>query len=356
MKTQDRKRLFLMRYAAVLAEAAGEKYDHALFEGDPGCRERTIDLLESLGYIEARCDDGNEMVVTGITPLGRAKRADLVRDLADGDDQPEPTWGKVIGVSFATIVAIALLPFCAHAQDAPPTIATDRPGQTTPPAVQSPGTVQFELAAQYAGDAVGEPATTFTTLSVPSALVRMGVVDRMEIRIATEFRSVRTEFESSDTTVSGLAGVSIGTKVGVAAEEGAMPETALLVMLGLPQLGSETFRPIAVAPSMALSMRNALSSSVNLYYNVGAAWNGSSGAGTGLYSVLLSPAFTPEFYGFVEIYGALATGVPPMHAIDAGVAYVLAPNLQLDLFGGVGITEIATDYFANVGISLRLPR
>ena len=47
---------------------------------------------------------------------------------------------------------------------------------------------------------------------------------------------------------------------------------------------------------------------------------------------------------------------PALHAADAGASLLLADNLQIDLFGGVGLTPNAPDYFVNAGLSLRLPR
>lgn len=250
----------------------------------------------------------------------------------------------------------------------PPTISTDRPGQSTPPGILSPGYIQIEAGFQFAGDKVGGDGseTTIRTLSLPGALVRIGLLESTELRVSTEYRSVTTTIPAttvgpitipeSDTTVSGLTGISIGTKVGVAQEKGAIPETALLLTLGIPEIGSESFRTVAVTPNVLLAMRNALSGSLNLYYNVGAYWDGITPTGTGFYSALLGLAVAENMSVFSEIYGSLKTGVSPLHAVDAGLAYVVASNIQLDLYGGAGITENATDYFANAGISFRLPR
>ena len=103
-------------------------------------------------------------------------------------------------------------------------------------------------------------------------------------------------------------------------------------------------------------MRNGLSSSLNLYYNIGAYWDGATPSGTGLYSLLLGASLSNSLSAFGELYGNLKTGALPLHAADAGLALVVAPNLQLDLYGGVGITTNAPDYFINAGISLRLPK
>lgn len=270
-----------------------------------------------------------------------------------------------MGVSLGGILVSAAVlvggGMCARAQitDAPPSISTDRPGQGAPPSIVAPGTVQIEMGVQMTSDATSyeQVETTVRTLSAPTALARFGLLPTMELRLSTEFRNVGTMATPGelDTTIAGVSGVGIGTKIGVTAEEGAIPETALLLTAALP-VGSEAFHVSNVAPTIIFAMRNGLSGTTSLYYNLGATWDGTNGAGYGLYNVLLSNALTTSIGVFGEVYGTLATGFRPVHAIDLGAAYLLGNNLQLDLYGGIGITDNAPDYFAAGGISVRLPR
>ena len=258
------------------------------------------------------------------------------------------------------LAAMAAMAQIASAQEGmPPAISTDRPGQSTPPSILMPGYAQIEAGAQMAGTAAGEEsgATGMKIYSIPSALVRIGLLPTMELRLGAEYRSVRTTQETSglDATVGGIASLSIGTKIGITPENGSLPETAFLLILGLPY-GDESFRPASVAPAFLLAMRSSLGGSLDLYYNLGASWDGSNGAGTGLYTLALSASLADDLSGFAELYGSLASGALPAHAADAGLAYVIAPNLQIDLYGGAGITAMAPDYFINAGVSLRLPR
>jgi hypothetical protein len=258
------------------------------------------------------------------------------------------------------MAALLGLPAPSFGQE-PAAISPDRPGQSTPPGILAPGYVQLEAGVQLTGDKTGDGNAEITTqtLSVPAGLIRIGLLKTMELRLSTEFRSVKTSFGGTaggDTTISGLAGIALGTKVGITQEEGAIPETALLLTLGLPEIGSENFRPASVAPSFLLAMRNGLSSAVNLYYNLGAYWDGATPSGTGQYGISLGVSLSNNLSAFGEIYGNLKTGALPLHATDAGLALVVDPCIQLDLSGGVGITPSAPDYFINAGVSLRLPR
>ncbi len=253
----------------------------------------------------------------------------------------------------ALLTMLGLLFGSSHAAaQTPGPISTDRPGQATPPALLSPGFTQIEAGFQYAAD--GPEERRVTTLGLPGAVIRIGMLERMELRLGGEFRSLTTAIGDANTTISGAASLSLGTKIAIAAEEGAIPETAFLLTLGLP-VGNEDFRPQSVAPTFALSTRNALSNTTNLYLNLGGSWDGLNGTGTGFYAALLGATLVGDLSGFAEVYGAFPPGASPVHAVDAGFAYAAAPNLQLDLFGGTGITDTATDFFVNAGISLRLP-
>lgn len=249
------------------------------------------------------------------------------------------------------------VPVIAQNDQALTGISTDRPGQATPPSVLQPGFAQVEIGFQLVGDKIREePATIETqTLSLPGALVRIGALSSMELRFGAEFRSVTTTNGDSDQTTSGVTSLSIGTKVSITAEDGAMPEAAIGVSFALPA-GLKDFQPASAAPTILLATRTTLSGATSLYSTLGGSWDGANGTGTAIYAALLGATLTGSLSGFAELYGSFPPGLPPVHAVDAGCAYVLAPNLQLDLYGGAAITDNAPDYFANMGISLRLPR
>jgi hypothetical protein len=261
-----------------------------------------------------------------------------------------------VSIVLPAMLLIAAIPARAQQPTTIP-ISADRPGQATPPSIMLPGCAQLEAGVQLASDKVGEGSRSVTTqtLSAPGALLRIGMLKSMELRLSTEYRSVQPD-QGPTIATSGVVGASIGTKLGVAQEEGAIPETAFLLTLGLPKIGSENFRPASVAPSFTFLMRNTLSNSASLYYNLGAFWDGTNPSGTGFYALSLGASLAGDLSGFAEVYGTMATGVRPAHAVDAGLSYIVVPNLQLDAFGGVGISPNAADYFVNAGLSVRLPR
>jgi hypothetical protein len=43
-------------------------------------------------------------------------------------------------------------------------------------------------------------------------------------------------------------------------------------------------------------------------------------------------------------------------SLDGGVTYLVRPNLQLDAYAGAGVSDVAPDWIAGIGLSVRWPR
>jgi len=250
----------------------------------------------------------------------------------------------------ALLLFVCFIPVNGQVAEEAPSFSCDRPGQAVPPAPVAPGYVQIEVGAQLASTDDGTLAQK--TLSVPSALVRVGLTDNAELRLTGELRSVRT---GSENAISGMTGAGAGLKVRITSERGLIPDLAVVATVGLP-VGSASFRPQSVAPTLVIASRSTLSGPVSLYGNIGGSWDGAQGTGTGTYAALLS--FTPsETVGlFAEAYGSFPPATRPLHAVDGGISYVVAPAIQVDIFAGTNITSLTDGFFVNLGVCLRLPR
>lgn len=261
-------------------------------------------------------------------------------------------WGAHFLLVWAA--AIGLIAPRSYAQ-APPAIAADRPGQATVPTIAIPGSVELAMGVQLAADQPTE-GVKLQTHSLPFATARIGLLKTMELRFSGEFRSLNSTVAPSisDTTVSGLASLTVGTKIGIAAEDEAIPELSLQMAIGLP-VGSGTFRPASLAPSFAFLLHSTVvPDALNLYANAGAAWDGANPEGFGTYAAALYYNITPAFSTFGEFYGAMAPQLLPTHSFDGGFAYLLNNNLQLDLFGGIGLAGNVADYSVSAGFAWRV--
>jgi Putative MetA-pathway of phenol degradation len=118
---------------------------------------------------------------------------------------------------------------------------------------------------------------------------------------------------------------------------------------------SEYYNIDNIAPSFVFVTSQQLSQSFTLITNLGGSWNGNDATSTGLYTINLSCAFTDTFGAFIENYGSVTKGTWDTR-FDTGVAWLVTPNLQLDLLGGYGSNHGLQDYFISTGFSWRMNR
>ena len=71
------------------------------------------------------------------------------------------------------------------------------------------------------------------------------------------------------------------------------------------------------------------------------------------YSVALGIGLTDKFGMFVEGFGLLPEEGDSQRQFDAGFTYLVLPNFQLDISGGIGLNEYAMDNFLGFGFTYR---
>ena len=228
-----------------------------------------------------------------------------------------------------------------------PDLVTDRPDQTESSAVVPLGFAQIETGYLYTRDS-GSSSREF-----PGTLIRIGIARRVELRFG------HAGFISSDSS-SGAGDSQIGAKVNLVGESGWRPEVAVLTGFSLPT-GQASLSSGRVDPSVLVAFSHTLSSRVSLGYNIGNSWESlkkiSARQRLLQYSLVFGVEITDKFGGFIEAFGnrAFNSSRTPANSIDAGVTYLLADNVQLDLYAGRGLSAGARDTFVGGGISFRLP-
>ncbi|WP_460893075.1 transporter [Rufibacter soli] len=230
---------------------------------------------------------------------------------------------------------------------------SDRPDRTESATVQALGTLQIESG--FSRQISRMEGQKYTEVLYPTTLVRWGVLDQLEVRLATDYLRTTIQEEKGPVTAKGLTAFSIGTKIKVTEENGLLPSIAFLAHLTVPS-GSSEFRPAHVAPDFAFSLSHTLSNRFSLGYNLGYAWDGDSPEGTGFYTLSICSALSDRWGGFAEVYGEKPEQGKWGHSTDMGLTFLLRPNLQLDASAGIGITSNAPDYFLSTGFCVRIPR
>lgn len=238
-------------------------------------------------------------------------------------------------------------------------IVTDRPDQTESSETIQPGMVQIESGwlQEDVDGATGSPASR--SKSTLGTLVRIGLFDQVELRVGWQ-GLVDTKVGQSRTNGSGDG--ELGIKWHLWAEHGRRPDAAVLVGTSVP-MGSSMLTTDAWDPAFRFAFSHQLSSSVGLAYNIGYGWEtepagngGSDRVGAAIWTIATGFRITEKLGTFVEFFGAVPTDRDSQSSVDGGFTWLVRPNFQLDLYGGVGLSSTATDSFVGFGFSWRLPR
>lgn len=227
-------------------------------------------------------------------------------------------------------------------------IVTDRPDQTESSSTVDKGSLQIET-----GILLGFTEDDFTSerqLLAPTTLFRYGITKGLELRILSQFESLKDEISSQK--INGISDLEIGTKIQFLKKENLNTEIAFLSHLILPT-GSKGLTNDTFGTINKLSISHGLSDIMSIGYNVGYNYFG-EGKGDLTYSIALGISITDSFGVYIEPYGNLVEFDTHEASFDAGIAYLLKDNVQLDFSFGTGINH--TMNYISVGCSINIAK
>ena len=253
------------------------------------------------------------------------------------------------------LLVFIILTSVIHAQDDIPELITDRPDQTESSSVVPHKSLQIETGFLLENDESEELVKK--SFAYNTTLFRYGLLENFELRLGLEYLGQRTDVKNTDlsNTVKRLSPLYTGFKVRISDEQGWKPEMAFLGGLVLPFTAIGNFKPTYTAASMRFSFSHTFSERVSLGYNLGAEWDGFTAEPGFFYSMALGIGMTEKLGMFLESYGLIPEKSESEHMFDAGFTYLLLPNLQFDISGGIGLYN-AFDHFISFGLSYRIPR
>ena len=248
-----------------------------------------------------------------------------------------------------------VLAIIVHAQEDVPELITDRPDQTESSVTVPLKALQIETGFMLANEQTD--LLDLSSITYNTTLLRYGLLDNFELRLGLEYLEEKIEFNDTDesTTVNGLSPLYTGFKVQVAGENGWLPEVAFLGGMILPFTADKAFKPEYAGGNMRLAFAHTLSDRFSLGYNLGAEWSGDTAIPEYFYSLALGIGLTDALGMFVESYGTVPEQGADAHLLDAGFTYLVLPNFQLDISGGLGLNDAAIDNFVSFGLTYRLP-
>ncbi len=234
-------------------------------------------------------------------------------------------------------------------------LITDRPDATESPSTVAPGFIQVETGGFY--ESFEEGGVKNETFTYNTTLVRLGLLDNLELRIGWDFVEGQTSVNGNklkDVT-SGFNPLLFGTKIGITEEKGWLPEIGLLGHLYLPFMASTDYRPETTGVDFRFSFAHTLSEKSSLSYNLGAQWRDDSPEAAYIYTLSYGYSISEKLGAYLELYGDFPEDNKANHLWDAGLTYLLSNNVQLDATVGSSITD-GQDILISGGISFRLPK
>lgn len=238
---------------------------------------------------------------------------------------------------------LAACPMPLPAQDAPSPINTDRPAVTDSSVVVPFGSFQAENGFSIT------TAQGSTTVDASETLIRFGVSDKTELRFSAPdfYQSL------SGLPLSGLGDLATGLKQQIGPLPGGF-NLSLVVFCTFPTgarlISSHGYDPGVQAPwSRKLSANWTAAGMLSMYWPT----EGQSRNPTGQATFLLDRQITGPLDVFIEYAGEFPESGGTQHLLHVGASYKLAPQHQIDVHFGAGLSRAAPDHFIGFGYSFR---
>ena len=236
-----------------------------------------------------------------------------------------------------------------------PGMITDRPDAT-----ESPKTVPFKMFQIETGGLYSsnkDQGVKTVLLNFNNTLLRYGLSDRFELRLAWSISETRETFENESSRVvgSGFAPLVLGAKVEITEEKRLLPDIGLMIHMSLPFLASTDYKPETTGVSFRFAFAHTLNEKSGISYNLGARWADDYPEVTYIYTLSYGYSITDKLSAYGEVYGDFSVNDKANHSCDAGLTYLIKNNLQIDATIGAGFTG-NQDLLLGAGLSYRIPK
>lgn len=228
-------------------------------------------------------------------------------------------------------------------------IVTDRPSQTDASLVIAPGTLQIESGFTFDNRWMDD-GTTLNLYSWGTSW-RVGLLRGLELRILTQPTLLQNRNNQEVLfSKAGMADLQAGFKWGILNQDGSGKTAIALVTHLITPTGTEGISINQTGAIAKVAVSHQLAERHSLNYNLGYEYLGLND-GEALYTLTWSISILEKLSVFIETYGRLPSFDEWTASADAGLAYLINPNLQVDYFFGTGLNHQMN--FHALGISLR---
>jgi hypothetical protein len=253
-----------------------------------------------------------------------------------------PAFGLLLSVTSAA---------SAQTRDTLPPIDTDRPDFTDGVHTIARGHIEFETGYTYQQ---ARGADAGYSHSVPEALLRVGLLRRVELRLGENYLVQRGEGINVP-ALRGFDDTYLGTKVSTTEQHGAIPALSFELKVNLPT-GSNAISAHRALPGAALL----------LGWETAGPWSaGMEAFGTrtaddhaqAVGSLSVQYQATRHLQAYGELFTLqpvnAGTGARAEHYANSGVLILLSNDAQVDARIGFGLNHSADQYFVGFGFAVR---
>lgn len=238
----------------------------------------------------------------------------------------------------------------------------DRPAKSTSPYTVDAGHFQYETDGfVYTYDRYSFGGITTRTYTLPDPTLRLGLLNNVEIELAlAPYTRTTATMRSTGEVVraSGFGDTITRLKVNLFGNDGGDAALALIPYVKFPtaarNLGNNQVEGGLLAP---LSLNMPLGFTLVLQTEIDALKNANDGGkhANFINLVNLSREIVPKLTGQLEFFADAVNdkGQSNIYTVDAALAYLVTPNLQLDVGANLGVSKAAPDIQAYFGISQR---
>lgn len=256
--------------------------------------------------------------------------------------------------SFLVLVSISS---SLWAQSDTTALASDRPTQTASAFLIPKGMVQIESGFSFQTTRLGFNGFNEVNIDLNiynSTQVRFGVSDNFELLFTQSLFETRLR-AGGDSEGSGveLIPTGIGARIHLFdMNDRGGPQTSFLATYSGPWLSSLDGES---SLDMRFNMLHNLGESISIGYNIGGIVNGGFDSFVGTTSVVFGYATSSKLSLFAELYMTFPELADSFLLSDFGLLYSVSPNFQIDIFGGVGISQFTPDRLIGAGVAIRIP-
>lgn len=259
-----------------------------------------------------------------------------------------------------SLILFSFISLALFSQDA---IITERPGQSDSPNSIPKGALQIETGILFQRSEISSTISQ-KRIVTPTNLFRIGLTDRVELRLLNEIVEYRVENISTSeeiSSVSGTENMQLGFKYQINKSES--KTTAGLIGHIVFPTGSRGISNQKYGLIGKLSITHELGESsglaTNLIYNNSDLRFTDEGLvrdldGNFFYTLIYSYSVNNSMGVFIEFYGDYVNFKNWQNSMDAGISYQLRNNLQFDYSFGWGMNQVM-NYHA-IGVSLLINR